>query len=65
MTYRLLRHIVRSARTGDPDSDFPKRIASAGFDVTGRSALDVFGPATVCRFRDVFRIYPLREPVSA
>ncbi len=31
-------------------ADFPERIASAGFDVTRRSVLDVFDPATVSRF---------------
>ena len=31
-------------------ADFPKRIASAGFDVVGRSVLDVFDPAIVSRF---------------
>jgi N-acetylglucosaminyl-diphospho-decaprenol L-rhamnosyltransferase len=31
-------------------ADFPARIASAGFEVTGRSVLDVFDPATVARF---------------
>jgi len=31
-------------------ADFPERIASAGFDVAGRSVLDVFTPATVSRF---------------
>jgi GT2 family glycosyltransferase/SAM-dependent methyltransferase len=31
-------------------ADFPERIASAGFDVTSRSVLDVFDPATVNRF---------------
>lgn len=30
--------------------DFPERIASAGFDVVGRSVLDVFSPAVVTRF---------------
>lgn len=31
-------------------ADFPEHIASAGFDVTGRSVLNVFDPATVSRF---------------
>jgi len=31
-------------------ADFPERIASAGFDVTGRSVVDIFDPATVVRF---------------
>jgi N-acetylglucosaminyl-diphospho-decaprenol L-rhamnosyltransferase len=31
-------------------ADFPERIASAGFEVTSRSVLDVFDPATVARF---------------
>jgi N-acetylglucosaminyl-diphospho-decaprenol L-rhamnosyltransferase len=31
-------------------ADFPERIASVGFDVVGRSVLDVFDPSTVARF---------------
>ena len=31
-------------------ADFPERIAAAGFDVTRRSVLDIFDPATVSRF---------------
>jgi len=31
-------------------ADFPERIASAGFDVAGRSVIDVFDPAIIERF---------------
>jgi N-acetylglucosaminyl-diphospho-decaprenol L-rhamnosyltransferase len=39
-----VRHVRRYG------TDFPQRIASAGFDVVGRSVLDVFDATTVSRF---------------